>query len=69
MNFQPPIIYGIYNLTLNKWVQDADSDVGADVKCYSLSKAEKLLERVNDLKMLNPNNRNMQFEIRPYKDL
>lgn len=56
----------LFNVTTGKWVKNADSDTYKPVEYLFLSDAVKGLERVNDLKRLNPNHRNDVIEIRPF---
>lgn len=55
--------YGVFNVTKSKWLLDED---GTDVVASTKKSLESTLTLVNDLKMLNPKNRNFQYEIRKY---
>ena len=58
--------FAIYNRTLKKWVKDADSDTGAVWTTTDPYLGAKELAKVNELKMLNPDNRHHELELKRY---
>lgn len=55
--------FGIYNLTLEKFVRDADSDDLSVFETECLLTAEQALDKVRDVASINPNARHHEFEI------
>jgi hypothetical protein len=58
----------LWNKTKQSWVRDADSDTNAVCEFDMYSEAMECLERVNELKQLNPNNRDDVIEIRSHSE-
>lgn len=54
-------IYRLWNKTWGKWVLDDDGNVCV---LHSRPEAEFALAKINDLKQLNPDHKNDEFEIR-----
>lgn len=57
------MIYRIRNNTLGKWVLDEDGNVCV---LHSQREADVALARVNDLKRVNPDHKDDEFEIVTY---
>ena len=58
-----PQRFRLLNLTIMRDVIDADSDDGSPVEFESFSEALQGLQRVNDLKRLNPKHANDEITI------
>lgn len=56
---------GLWNNTKQRWVCDADSDDGGPCEFDSYSDALKALDRVNELKRLNPENKDDAITVSP----
>lgn len=62
------MIYGIFNLTLGRFVLNADSDSGIEpYTARNRESAEAAMLRVMALARGNPEHRNDEFEVRPYR--
>lgn len=60
--------YGIYNVTLSKWVIDDDTDDGLQpFTANNRPAAEAAMARVRELARLNPKYFACVFEVRPYR--
>lgn len=57
--------YGIWNITLGKWVKEEDHIT--NVTCTDILTAKCCLDAVREIAQLNPDNRHMLFELREYK--
>lgn len=56
--------YGIWNITKRKWLKE--EDYTTDVVDYDYFALKPVLDRINEIKTLNPKNKDDQYEIREY---